>query len=244
MPDSAQSTLLLAMLVVISACGTSTEDTAVSTPATEVPSPGGSVADDVLTIAPEAADATNESIIIRLRPDRRVDDAATQGFAEFVRDTLTDNRGWGRAGFEFTFDDTDFDYTIVLAEGPEVDELCLPYETYGLYSCQIGPIVALNADRWRYAVEEWPASLNDYRAMLVNHEVGHLLGQHHPGSRCPREGMPAPVMAQQSSGVDPCTANPWPLAWEVTCASQDVEPLAPPYERDITLTCGPEGAMD
>jgi hypothetical protein len=172
-----------------------------------------------------------------------VDDAATEGFASLVRDVLTDERGWKRAGFEFTFDDVEFDYTIVLAEGPEVDALCLPYDTSGRFSCQIGPIVALNADRWRTGVEDWPASLDDYRTMLVNHEVGHLLGQHHPASRCPGEGQPAPVMAQQSSGVAPCDANPWPLDWEITCAAQGEEPLAPPYERDITLTCGPDGPV-
>ena len=59
---------------------------------------------------------------------------------------------------------------------PEVDALCLPYDTYGRFSCQNGPIVALNADRWRTAVDSWPATLDEYRAMLVNHEVGHLLG--------------------------------------------------------------------
>ena len=50
-------------------------------------------------------------------------------------------------------------------------------------------------------------------------------------------------MAQQSSGVAPCTANPWPLPWEIVCAQQGVEPLAPPFERDITLTGGPDGPL-
>ncbi len=30
--------------------------------------------------------------------------------------------------------------------------------------------------------------------MLVNHEVGHLLGQHHPDEKCPVPGEPAPVV--------------------------------------------------
>ncbi len=180
---------------------------------------------------------------IRLRLDRRVGDAATEGFAPFVESVLTDARGWERAGFAFTFSDTDFDYSVVLAEGPEVDALCLPYDTFGRFSCQIGPVVALNADRWRTAVESWPGSLDEYRTMLVNHEVGHLLGQHHPADRCPGTGQPAPVMAQQSSGVAPCTANPWPLPWEITCAGLGLEPLAPPFERGIVLTCGPDGPL-
>lgn len=193
--------------------------------------------------ATTALDPAPAPIVIRLRLDRRVDDAATEGFAAFVQTVLTDERGWGRADFAFTFDDDASDYTVVLAEGSEVDSLCLPYDTYGRFSCQIGPVVALNADRWRTAVESWPASLDDYRTMLVNHEVGHLLGQHHPAVRCPGDGQPAPVMAQQSSGVAPCVANPWPLPWEITCALQRVEPLAPPFERNIKLTCGPDGPI-
>jgi hypothetical protein len=179
---------------------------------------------------------------IRVRLDRRVDDPATEGFEALVGRVLTDERGWVRAGFTITVDPA-APYAVVLAEGDEVDRLCLPYDTYGRFSCQIGPVVALNADRWRQAVPSWPGTLEEYRTMLINHEVGHLLGQHHPALRCPGEGEPAPVMAQQSSGVSPCTANPWPLDWEIDCARRGLEPLAPPFERDITLTCGPDGPL-
>jgi hypothetical protein len=160
--------------------------------------------------------------------------------AEEAQATLTDPRGWQQAGFGFTFDDA-APYVVVLAEAAEVDALCSPYDTEGLYSCQIGSTVALNADRWRSATPEWPGSLEGYRQMLVNHEVGHLLGQHHPDEKCPVPGDPAPVMAQQSKGADGCTANPWPLPWELACAAEHVEPLAPGYEADATPTCGPGG---
>ncbi len=189
------------------------------------------------------ATTTAAPIELRIRLERRVDDAATEGFADFAAAVLTDERGWQQAGFRFVFSDTDYDYTVVLAEGAAVDELCLPYDTFGRFSCQIGPVVALNADRWRTAVDSWPASLDAYRTMLVNHEVGHLTGQHHPAVRCPGDGQPAPVMAQQSSGVAPCTANPWPLPWEIACAALGLEPIAPGYERDIQLTCGPDGPV-
>ena len=215
---------------------TDSTPSSVSTAASEPTTPSASTG----STGPAGA---GQPLVIRLRLDRRVGDAATEGFAPFVQAVLTDERGWIGAGFQFTFDEADHDYTVVLAEGPEVDALCLPYNTYGRFSCQIGPVVALNADRWRTAVESWPATLDEYRTMLVNHEIGHLLGQHHPASRCPGAGQLAPVMAQQSSGVDPCRANPWPLPWEIACARQGVEPLAPPFERDITLTCGPDGPL-
>ena len=248
--SSPESTSTAPVSVVTSVADPSTSSSAqVTSPTT---TPASSATDSSAAGASSATvDAGTETtsldgaqpIPIRLRLDRRVDDEATEGFEALVEAVLTDQRGWVRAGFVFSFDEADHDYTVVLAEGPDVDALCLPYDTFGRFSCQIGPVVALNADRWRTAVESWPASLDDYRTMLVNHEVGHLLGQHHPASRCSGEGLPAPVMAQQSSGVAPCEANPWPLDWEIVCARQGVEPLAPPYERNISLTCGPDGPI-
>jgi hypothetical protein len=68
--------------------------------------------------------------------------------------------------------------------------------------------------------------------MLVNHEVGHLLGRHHPAApQCPRAGLPARVMSQQSTELNGCLPNPWPLAQEIADAARHDEPLAPPYAR-------------
>ena len=178
---------------------------------------------------------------ITIRIERRVFDPATEGFADSVVATLADERGWQQAGFRFTFDDPAAPFLVVLADGIEVDALCAPYDVDGRFSCQLGPVVALNADRWREATPEWTGDLATYRQMLVNHEVGHLLGQHHPDVQCPEPGEPAPVMAQQSTELGGCLPNPWPLEWELTCAARHVEPLAPPYEPDPAPTCGPEG---
>jgi hypothetical protein len=158
--------------------------------------------------------------------------ALAPGFESVVRSVLADGRGWMRAGFVFVFvDGADAPYRIVLAEPDDAQRLCLPYDVYRKYSCQNGPVVVLNAERWRSATPEWTGTLADYRVMLVNHEVGHLLGQHHPAVQCPGPGQVAPVMAQQSTELNGCLPNPWPLDSEIALAAQHVGPLAPPFSR-------------
>ena len=160
---------------------------------------------------------------------RRVDDPRTANFEEIVETTLSDPRGWRRAGFRL-IRKPEARFRVVLAEGKTVDKLCLPYETHSTYSCQNGPVVALNADRWRRATPKWTGTIAGYRIMLVNHEVGHLLGQHHPKIQCPHPGRPAPVMAQQSTELNGCLPNPWPLPHEIRRAARHDLPLAPPFE--------------
>jgi hypothetical protein len=169
-------------------------------------------------------------VVVRYRVVRHTHDAATAGFASTVDATLHDPRGWQRGDVQLIRDARAPD-TVVLAEPDEVQRLCEPYDVYGKYSCQNGPVVALNAERWRHATPEWTGSLAAYRQMLVNHEFGHLLGLHHPPApQCPRRGSPAPVMAQQSTELKGCRPNPWPLAPEVQLLARHVLPLAPPAQ--------------
>jgi hypothetical protein len=179
---------------------------------------------------PAATPEPGRAVTVAYRVENRSRDRATAGFESVVEATLTDPRGWSRAGFHLVRT-RDGPFLIVLAEGAEVDRLCLPYETYGKYSCQNGPVVALNADRWRLTHPKWTGDLETYRQMLVNHEVGHLLGQKHPPVQCPERGRPAPVMAQQTTELDGCLPNPWPLPSEVERAARHDLPLAPPFSR-------------
>ncbi|MGH2770929.1 MAG: DUF3152 domain-containing protein [Actinomycetota bacterium] len=199
---------------------------------------GGPTNDIASPRVPRASPATMASmspasreqagITVAYRVESRSGDRAD--FESVVEATLSDPRGWSRAGFALVRA-RDGPFLIVLGDGDEVDRLCLPYETYGKYSCQNGPVVALNADRWRFAHPKWTGDLATYRQMLVNHEVGHLLGQKHPSPQCPRRGQPAPVMAQQTTELNGCRPNPWPLPHEIERAARHDLPLAPPFDR-------------
>ncbi len=158
-------------------------------------------------------------------------DPALADFPGLVHEILTDPRGWARAGFVFERD-PEAPYRVIIAEGAEADRLCAPYNTRSLYSCQNGPLVVINADRWRRATPEWTGDLPTYRIMVINHEVGHLLHLHHPIPQCPGPGLPAPIMAQQSTELGECRPSPWPLEWEIELAGRRLEPLAPGYDHD------------
>lgn len=126
-----------------------------------------------------------------------------------VQRTLTDPRGWQpieHVAFVRTPGPASFE--LILASPAMVDRLCYPLDTVGQLSCRNGNRVILNAKRWVDAVPWYRGHLDDYRAYLVNHEVGHRLGHGHEG--CPAPGAPAPVMVQQSKSLYGCAPNSWP----------------------------------
>ena len=88
--------------------------------------------------------------------------------------------------------------------------------------------VYLNLARWVRGARAFQGDIGSYRQYLVNHEVGHAIGypDHEP---CPAEGALAPIMMQQTFGVnngdihrldpegvvpdndDTCRYNSWPF---------------------------------
>jgi hypothetical protein len=134
-------------------------------------------------------------------------------FARLVHSILGHPRSWGGTG-RVSFRRVSrgpVDFRITLASPRTTDRLCAPYLTNGIYSCANGGRAVLNLVRWRQGASAY-RDVERYRRYLVNHEVGHLLGRGHVS--CPAAGSPAPVMMQQTKGVAPCWANPWPLSWE------------------------------
>jgi len=105
-----------------------------------------------------------------------------------------------------------FDFRVALARPALTNALCAPLQTNGIFSCAQNGRAVLNSMRWRRGADAYGGALRRYRIYMINHEVGHLLGRGHV--YCPAAGVLAPVMVQQTKGVAPCLANPWPLAWE------------------------------
>ncbi len=140
--------------------------------------------------------------------------ATKANFREFrytVDAVLNDPRGWSLNGaVRFRRVSRGGRFTVRLASPRVIGSYggCSSY-----YSCRVGRYVMINDDRWRFATRSFRNQrLHLYRQMVVNHEVGHALGFGH--ARCRRAGWRAPVMQQQSKGLDGCRPNPWPLPSE------------------------------
>jgi len=134
--------------------------------------------------------------------------------ARALEKTLDDKRSWRSTGtvhFSLVPAGEDADLHAYLVTPGTTDRLCAPLLTGGEVSCRSGSKVVLNAKRWVRGAKPYgedPGDIASYRHYLANHEFGHALGHGHVG--CPRQGRPAPVMLQQTKGLQGCTANPWP----------------------------------
>lgn len=131
--------------------------------------------------------------------------------ARIVQSVLADERSWrgsGRWRFALVRSSRQADVHVSIATPETTDALCAPLRTIGKVSCQTGDRVVLNARRWVFGADAYGDDVARYRQYLVNHEFGHVLGFSHVG--CPEDGRRAPVMLQQTKGLDGCRANPWP----------------------------------
>ena len=132
-------------------------------------------------------------------------------FAAAVAATYADPRGWVRGHERFRRVTSGGRFTVVMSQArylPTYSSVCSVQ-----YSCRVGRYVIINQDRWRYGSRYFPGDLTQYRQMVVNHETGHWLGNGH--AYCGGKGQLAPVMQQQSKGMQGCRPNAWPLAKEL-----------------------------
>lgn len=129
-------------------------------------------------------------------------------FAAAVEAVLADPRSWiadGSLRFQRVSGATGQDFTIYLASPVLSQAMCREdgLETGQFTNCRLtdGRVV-INSARWLTGVPDYGAPLGEYRAYVINHEVGHQLGHGH--ELCPGPGLPAPVMQQQTLGLQGC----------------------------------------
>ncbi len=142
--------------------------------------------------------------------------AATQ-----IQNILADKRSWttnGTDGFQLVADGS-YDFTIRIASPATVDRICATgrLDTHGEVNCDIGRQVMVNVKRWTTGSPQFTGSIDDYRALIVNHEVGHRIGHGHES--CPGKGKLAPAMMQQIYGLNGCVPNAWPYTADGTYIS-------------------------
>ncbi|WP_440576281.1 DUF3152 domain-containing protein [Streptomyces sp. AC154] len=135
-------------------------------------------------------------------------DAAATQIAGF----LAAPRGWAHGG-EHTFHQVrkgPAGLVVRIATAATVDRICgsSGLNTHGEVNCRVGVDVMVNLKRWQTGSPEFNGPLAEYRALIINHEVGHWLGHGH--ETCPGKGRSAPAMMQQIYGLKGCVANAWP----------------------------------
>jgi hypothetical protein len=127
--------------------------------------------------------------------------------ARQVAGILNDPRSWAGSGsvrFGLVSNPDKADFTITLAAPGTVTKWCKPEPN----SCTSSGDVVLEASSWLQHSAEF-ATRGQWQAYLLNHAVGHLLGEQHQS--CEKKGKLAPVMMPQDAGLRGCTSNPWPF---------------------------------
>ena len=134
-------------------------------------------------------------------------------FAATVDAVLGDPRSWIASGdlrVQRVPEAAAADFTVYLATPVTSERMCAEggLHTDRYTSCRLPGRVVLNLARWMTAVPDYGAPIEVYRTYVINHEVGHEFGELHQA--CPEPGAPAPVMQQQTYGLDGCLPNAWP----------------------------------
>ncbi|MFD0279941.1 DUF3152 domain-containing protein [Kitasatospora sp. NPDC127111] len=190
-----------------------------SAPEPSAPDPGPGKGSGSFTVAPGAAAPVGKGPVRRYRVEVEdgigIDPAAA---AAQIQGILADKRGWTndrRNGFQLVASGA-YDFTVKIASPGTVDRICgaSGLDTHGEVNCNVGNQVLVNVKRWNTGSPQFSGPIDEYRALIVNHEVGHRIGHGH--ETCPGKGKPAPAMMQQIYGLKGCEPNAWPYTADGT----------------------------
>ncbi|MFF1507245.1 DUF3152 domain-containing protein [Streptomyces sp. NPDC058326] len=147
----------------------------------------------------------------RVQVEDGIELSASETAAEIQR-ILAHPRGWaahGRGRFQLVSQNADF--VIRIATPDTADALCLQQglNTRGELNCETTDGVVVNLKRWMLGSPTFAGKPEEYRHLIINHEVGHEIGiRQHMG--CAGPGKPAPAMMQQIKGLNGCRSNAFP----------------------------------
>lgn len=163
---------------------------------------------DTSTVPVDSVSETGElrTYIVRVETSTKL---KVNPSARDIAATLNDPRGWagdGSVRFTLVEDPEDADFTVWLSSPKTAAAQCDSSESG--WACATEDGVVVNALAWSTPPQTYAGDVTGYRRYLVNHGIGHYLGEKHAG--CSRRGRPAPVMQVQATDLDGCRANPWP----------------------------------
>jgi hypothetical protein len=164
-------------------------------------------------VSPVYGSGPLQRFVVEVEDGIGVDPAA---FATAVEATLGDPRSWGSGG-RLSVQRVgaaeaaagQYDFKVSLISPGSMETYCPGVGTGGYTSCRYGERAVINLARWATAVPHYDGDIETYRHYVVNHEVGHALGNGHVD--CPGPGQVAPVMLQQTLGLQGCVKNAWPF---------------------------------
>ncbi|MEU2548194.1 DUF3152 domain-containing protein [Streptomyces roseolus] len=143
-------------------------------------------------------------------------DLSARGTAEEIEAILAHPRSWaahGRGRFQLVASNADF--VIRIATPDTADALCARqgFDTHGELNCETADGVVVNLKRWMLGSPTFAGPPEEYRHLIINHEVGHEIGiRQHMG--CGGPGKLAPAMMQQIKGLNGCRSNAFPYSEE------------------------------
>jgi hypothetical protein len=123
----------------------------------------------------------------------------------YIMSYLNSPDGWSQHGYSFEpTNKVKAQVWIRLSLSKTIEKIC---GASPMLSCAIlgGRHMYLCAERWFHGAPASGLDLENYRQYMVSHEMGHILGKEH--AKCPGKGHKAPVMLQQTLGINKCIPN-------------------------------------